>query len=151
MSGDYDEALRLARHAVTELPEDPAVHELLSLALFASKDYRGAASEAHAALALGPPIDWPALSRHYENAKTYADQLRALETYVQMNPRAAEGRFLLADHYMMTGNKDAAIRQLAETVAINPADKLAGNLMNQLNRSETANTARPSKSGSTLR
>ena len=56
-SGNYREALRLAGHAAVDSPQDPAVHELMSLALFASKDYRGAALEAHAALSLGPAID----------------------------------------------------------------------------------------------
>ena len=69
--GDYRQALRLAQHAAIDMPRDPAVHELMSLVLFALKDYRGAAIEAHAALALGPPIDWPTLYAYYGNADTY--------------------------------------------------------------------------------
>ena len=50
--GNYQNALRLAGHAAVEAPRNPEVHELASLALFALKDYRGAAMEAHAALRL---------------------------------------------------------------------------------------------------
>ena len=89
--GDYRQALRLAQHAAIDMPRDPAVHELMSLALFALKDYRGAAIEAHAALALGPPIDWPTLYTYYGNADTYTAQLRALEGFVRDNPKAAAG------------------------------------------------------------
>ena len=49
---NYRNALRLAGHAAVESPQNAKVHELISLALFASGDYRGAATEAHAALAL---------------------------------------------------------------------------------------------------
>ena len=131
--GDYRNALRLAGHSAVEMPRDAAVHELMSLALFALKDYRSAALEAHAALALGPPIDWPTLYAYYGNAETYTGQLRALETFVRDNPKKPEGHFLLGYQYTMMGSKDAAKRELAETVAITPADKLAEHLMKQLN------------------
>ncbi|MHB1034399.1 MAG: tetratricopeptide repeat protein [Pirellulales bacterium] len=130
--GDYRESLRLAGHAAVELPRDPAVHELLSLALFAQKDYRGAAMESHAALSLAPPIDWATLYQYYGNEETYAGQLRALENFVQENPKEAEGHFLLAYHYIMTDHKDAAKRELAAAVAITPADQLAERLIKQL-------------------
>ena len=132
LNGDYRGALRLANHAAVEMPQSPAVHELMSLSMFALKDYRGAAMEAHAALALGPPIDWATLYAYYGNADTYTEQLRALETFVQSNPKAPEGRFLLASHYLMTGNKDAAKKQLTELVALAPQDKLAEQLLKQL-------------------
>ena len=91
VNGNYREALRLAGHAGVETPRDAAVHELMSLSLFALKDYRGAALEAHAALSLGPPIDWPTLFAYYGNVETYTKQLRALETYVKDNPKSARG------------------------------------------------------------
>ena len=41
-----------------DAPRNAKVHELISLALFALGNYRPAASEAHAAMALGPIADW---------------------------------------------------------------------------------------------
>jgi tetratricopeptide (TPR) repeat protein len=133
-NGDYQGALRAAGHAAVEMPRDAAIHELMSLALFALKDYRGAAIEAHAALSLGPPIDWPTLYAYYGSADTYTNQLRALETFVRENPRKPEGQFLLGYHYIMTGNRDAAKKELAGVLAIPPADKLAESLMQQLDK-----------------
>ena len=129
--GDYRQALRLAQHAAIDMPRDPAVHELLSLALFALKDYRGAAIEAHAALALGPPIDWPTLYAYYGNADTYTAQLRALEGFVRDKPKAAEGHFLLGYHYIVIGSTDAAKQELAKAVAETPKDQLAERLLNR--------------------
>ena len=104
-SGQYQDALRLAGHAAVEAPRNPEVHELASLALFALKDYRGATMEAHAALTLGPPIDWPTLYSYYENVDTYTNQLRALEKFVHDNPKAPEGHFLLGYQFIMTGTR----------------------------------------------
>jgi hypothetical protein len=131
-NGDYRGALRLASHAAVDAPRDPAVHELISLALFALKDYRGAAIEAHAALSIGPPIDWPTLYSYYDNVDTYTSQLRALEAFVRANPKAAEGHFLLACHYIMTGSKDAAKTELSEVITLAPKDKLAEQILKQL-------------------
>jgi tetratricopeptide (TPR) repeat protein len=131
-NGDYRGALKLAQHAAVEDPRDPAVHELMSLALFALKDYRGAALEAHTALKLGPPIDWPTLYAYYGNADTYTSQLRALESFVRENPKTKEGHFLLAYQYIMMGSKDTAKTELAKNVEQNPTDDLADRLSAQL-------------------
>jgi hypothetical protein len=131
-SGNYKEALRLAGHAAVDSPRNPEVHELASLCLFALKDYRGAAMEAHAALALGPPIDWPTLYSYYENVDTYTNQLRALEKFVQDNPKAPEGHFLLGYQFVMMGHKDAAKKQLDQAVTLAPRDKLAQRIIKRL-------------------
>jgi hypothetical protein len=131
-SGNYKEALRLAGHAAVDSPRNPEVHELASLCLFALKDYRGAAMEAHAALAVGPPIDWPTLYSYYGNIDTYTNQLRALEKFVQDNPKAPEGHFLLGYQFVMLGHKDAAKKQLDQAVALTPRDKLAERMIKRL-------------------
>ena len=66
LQGDYRNALRLASHAGVEEPQNPKVHELISLALFALGDYGPAASEAHAAMALGTIADWKDLLGYYK-------------------------------------------------------------------------------------
>ena len=105
---------------------------MASLCLLAAKDYRGAAMEAHAALALGPPVDWPTLYSYYENVDTYTAQLRALEKFVRDNPKAPEGHFLLGYHFLMTRNKDAAKKELDQAIALAPQDKLAQEMLKRL-------------------
>jgi hypothetical protein len=131
-NGNYRETLRLAEHAAVDNPQDPAAHELISLALFALKDYRGAAMKAHAALSLGPAINWQTLFAYYGNAETYTTQLRALEGFVRDNPKTPEGHFLLGYHYIMIGHPDMAKKQLEAAVAITPTDKLAEQLLKQI-------------------
>ena len=44
----------------------------------------------------------------YPDVDTYTNQLRALEAYVRTNPSSSSGQFLLAYHYLVQGNNDAA-------------------------------------------
>lgn len=127
--GRYHDATRLATHAAVESPRNPKAHELMSLSMFAAGDWRGAAIEAHAAIALGPIADWATLFGYYGDQTKYTNQLRALEKYSHENPKAADARFLRAYHYLMSGHTDAAKEQLAEAVKLTPNDKLAAELL----------------------
>ena len=106
--GDYRNAARLAAHAAIDSPQDPKAHEIASLALFAAGQFRGAAMEAHAALAMAPASDWPTLYSYYGDLPTYQRQLRALETFIGKNPNSPDGHFLLGYHDLMMGHRDAA-------------------------------------------
>jgi hypothetical protein len=131
-SGDYSDALRLASHAAVESPKDAKAHELMSLAMFAFKDYRGANVEAHEALALGPPADWPTLYRYYEDLPTYSKQLDSLADYTRDHQDAMDARFVLAYHNLMMGHKDAAKTQLEAISAKMSKDRVAGQLLRDL-------------------
>ena len=130
--GEYGNALRLASHAGVEALQNAKVHELVSLALFASGEYLAAASRAHAALALGVPSDWNSLYSQYNDAEKYTGQLRKLEKTVNDDPKSAAGHFLLGYHYLMTGAKDSAKSEFAEAVKLTPDDKLAKHILKQL-------------------
>jgi len=131
-SGDYRNALRLANHAAIEAPQDPKVHELASLALFALGDYRGAAIEAHAAMVFGPVSDWATLSGHYGDPQAYTKQLRALEKYVGEHKSAADAHFLAAYHYLMLDARADAKDEMAQAAKLTPKDKLAAHVLQQL-------------------
>jgi hypothetical protein len=77
-------------------------------------------------------VPQPTLFTYYGNADAYTEQLRALETYVRDNPKAAEGHFLLAVHYIMTGSNDAARKELTAATALTPNDKLAEHMLKQI-------------------
>ena len=130
--GDYRGALRLAGHAAVESPQNAKVHELISLALFASGDYRAAATEAHAALAFGPPSDWAQLYAYYNDNDRYTAQFRTLEKTVADATKSPPGQFLLAYHYLMTGAKEEAKEHFSQAVKLTPNDKLAQHILKQL-------------------
>jgi len=140
--GNYRESLRLAGHAAIDMPRNARVHELMSLALFSLKDYRGAAMEAHAAVALGPISDWAQLYSYYGDLDAYTKPLDALVDYVRKNPASAEGRFLLAYHDLMMGHNPEGKVQLAQVIKLVPQDKVAEQLMLQLGGT-SATTAVP--------
>ena len=115
-----------------EAPGNSKVHELISLALFASGNYPAAASEAHAAMALGTIADWKDLSAYYSDANTYTTQLRALEKVVVANPDGAAAHFLLGYQYLMIDARDHAKKQFTDAVKLTPKDKLATHYLQQL-------------------
>jgi hypothetical protein len=131
VEGDYRDALRLAGHAGVEAPQNPKVHELASLALFALGNYTAAAGEAHAAMALGPIADWKDLYGYYNDANKYTTQLRALEKAAG-DPKSAAEHFLLGYHYLMTGARENAKDEFAHVVKLSPSDKLAAHCLQQL-------------------
>ncbi len=144
LQGDYRNTLRLAGHAGVEAPQNPRVHELISLALFALGNYEPAAGEAHAAMALGPIPAWKDLVGYYYDAEKqtaqlgalevqkYTTQLRALEKAVAGNPQSAAEHFLLGYHYLMINARDHAKTQFAAAVKLTPGDKLASHFLQEL-------------------
>ena len=130
--GSYRDALRLAGHSGLDSPQNPKVHELASLALFASGDYRGAATEAHAALAFGTPSEWADLYGYYNDIGKYTEQLRKLESTVSTTPNSAPAQFLLGYQYLMTGAKPEAKTHFALAAKLTPNDKLAQHILKQL-------------------
>ena len=144
-NGDYSDALRLASHAAVELPKDAKAHELMSLALFALKDYKGANIEAHAALSFGPASDWNTLYSYYNDLPTYTKQLEALVDYIHNNKDAMDARFVLSYQDIMMGHKDAAKSQLEDVVAKIPKDQVAVRLLKDLGGSTPAAIENPAQ------
>ena len=132
--GNYEEAARLLAHLAVEMPRDAKTHELMAVTMLAFAQYRGGAMEAHAALALGPAADWATLAGFYQNdVDVFTSQLRALEAYVpQSDPSSPDGRFLAGYAYLMMGFRQLARDQFAAVVKFVPQDKLAAQLIDQL-------------------
>ena len=138
--GSYADALRLANHAAIEMPQNAKPHELMSLAAFALKDYRGANLEAHAALSLGQAADWRTLYTYYGDLPTYTKQLDALVDYVREHKDAADARFVLAYHNLMMGHSEAAKEQFEKVLAKVPQDQLAAEQLKKLGGTPPAAT-----------
>ncbi len=130
--GNYRQAARMASHAAVELPRDPEVHQMVSLALFALGDYPGAAAAAAAALANGRPWRWADLRGQYGSVRTYESQLRKLEKQVREKPSDIAARFLLAYHYLVLGHAKAARDELQALTAQEPRHVLAQALLKWL-------------------
>jgi hypothetical protein len=128
-SGDYRGSLKQSAHAAIDNPQDPGVHLLLALSMFAQGNYDGAAMEAHAIAAMGKTPDWATLYGYYGNIKPFTDQLTALEKDVGKNPTSPTSRFLLGFLYLSEGHKDAAQTQLLKALTLETHDRVAANLL----------------------
>jgi tetratricopeptide (TPR) repeat protein len=129
---DYTSALNLADQALTQLPNDPTLHEFRAVVLFALQRYDDAAAALYAVLSVGPGWDWTTLIGLYPNVDVYTQQLRALEAYTSAHPQMAPPRFVLAYHYLTEGHVDAAVTQLQTVTHLQPKDTLSAKLLGQL-------------------
>lgn len=127
--GDYNSALTATNKALVALPQDPIIHEFRALVLFAQGKYAEAAAGLHSVLAVGPGWDWTTLSSLYPSVDVYTTQLRALEAAVKAQPDLLAQRFVLAYHYLTTGNKEAAANQLKQLYAKTPDDTVVKELL----------------------
>ncbi len=131
-SGDYQQTLSLINRILAASPNDPVVHQLRALLLFATTDYRQASAALYSVLSVGPPWDWTTMSGMYANTDTYAQQFHELESYAQQNPQAAYAHFLLGYHCMVCGYNDEAIAEFKQALQLEPSDHLAANLVTML-------------------
>jgi tetratricopeptide (TPR) repeat protein len=139
-AGNYQNAMRMAEHAIVDSPRDTEAHEVVSLAAFANKDYRTAATEARAVADLGGVPSWNQVYAIYHNVDAYTLQLRSLEDYVRAYPQSADGQFLLGIQYMTTGYASDAHDHLAKAAELTPKDKIVQNLI-EVAAGETQMTA----------
>jgi tetratricopeptide (TPR) repeat protein len=130
--GNYREAARLAQHWTVDAPQNAKAHELLSLALFAIGEYRGAAYEAHAALHFAPAADWPTLFRYYNDVERYDQQAETLAKYARENKDSADAQFLLGYHNLMMGHQEAARKNFTKALTLAPQDEVAREMVAEL-------------------
>jgi tetratricopeptide (TPR) repeat protein len=134
LAGDYQGALAKYDAAIPDLKDDPIVHELRALALFALGDYHEAAATLNALLAVAPGMDWQSMRNQYPDVATYTKQLRALEQFLRDHPDDAAARFVLGYHYLVTNFADAAAKQFEKVVELEPRDAVAKKLLDSLTK-----------------
>jgi tetratricopeptide (TPR) repeat protein len=142
-AGQYVPALSDFNAALKELPGDAVVHEVRSLALFANGDYKAAAAGLNSLLSSAPGMDWTTMSGLYGNPEDYTAQLRKLEQFCRSNPNDASANFVLAYHYLVVGEKDAAIDALRVVVKNQPKDITAKRMLDALAPTSEPATATP--------
>lgn len=138
--GDYSTALRECDQALQLLPGDTNLHEFRALCLFAQQKYQEAAGVLYAVLAAGPGWDWNTLSSFYTRADDYTKQLRALEAFVREHPQDASAHFVLAYHYLVLDQRQAALEQLRVVIKLQPKDKISAGLAEALQKDESTSS-----------
>lgn len=133
-ANDFDTALALINRAVKENPSDGVLHEFRALTQFAMKDYNGAAATIHSVLAVGPGWDWATMASLYADVDNYTMQLRSLERHTKDHADEAAPKFLLGYHYMTTGHPQAAAREFANVVKLEPKDRVAKEMLDLVDK-----------------
>jgi len=135
-NGEYEKSLDLLDRAIKANPSDTAAHELRALSLFALGRYEESAATLNALLAVAPGWNWETMSSLYPNVDTYTKQLRDLEAFTKEKPDNPAGRFVLGYHYLVAGHTNAAEKQFAKVVDLQPKDRVAKQLLAGLNKDE---------------
>jgi tetratricopeptide (TPR) repeat protein len=135
-AGNYQRALELIDQVVKETPNAPVAHEFRALCLFALKRFDEAATVAYAALSAGPCWNWSTLVGLYPDVDTYTNQLRALEAAVRSKRSSTPPRFLLAYHYLVQGNNEAAGTEFADVVKLEPKGPALGIVCDRVDQSQ---------------
>jgi TolA-binding protein len=145
-SGDYRGSLAKFDAALKKLPDDPVVHEVRALALFALGDYKQAAAALNSFLSSAPGMDWTTMSGLYGSVDEYQAQLNKLDDYTQAHPNDPASHFVLAYHALVLGDKDRAIKALEVVVKNQPKDTTAKRMLAALQppAASTAPAAAPS-------
>jgi tetratricopeptide (TPR) repeat protein len=131
-TGDVAGAQAKVDKAIGIFPQDRALHEFRALMLFAQGKYQEAASTLYAVLSAGPGWNWDTVRAFYPNVDTYTRQLRALEAYAKQKPKSADARFVLAYHYLVTAQPDAAVKLLEQVHSLLPDDQLSAQILTAL-------------------
>ncbi len=131
-AGNYQQALESFNAALTERPNDPVVHEVRALDLFALGDYQQAGAALDSLLSSAPGMDWTTMSSLYGNADDYTAQLRKLEQYCREHNNDAAAYFVLGYQYLTLGSKDDAIKALQVVVENQPKDVTAKRMLEAL-------------------
>lgn len=118
-AGNYPQALTKYEAALKLLPNDPVLHEVRALTLFALGKYKEAAAGLNSLLASSPGMDWTSMSSLYGNADDYTLQLRKLEAHIKADRTDAPAIFLLAYHYLVLGQQEEAVKRSARSSASN--------------------------------
>ena len=139
--GKYREALSKFNRALEKMPGDPVVHETRALTLFALGEYHQAAMSLNSLLSSSPGMDWTTVSQLYGSVDDYTKQLRSLESYCGEHANDAGAHFVLAYHYLVTGEQTAAVTALAVVVELQPKDATAKRMLDALRAAEQAMAA----------
>lgn len=142
-NGDYAGAQLETERANRLVPGNANVQEFCALCQFAQGKYEDAAATLNVVLAAGPGWNWDILSSFYTNAQTHAKQLRELEHYVGEHLKDPAGRFVLAYHYLVLDERDAAISQLQEVVKFRPKDQVSAGILKTLEKARQSKVKAP--------
>ena len=112
-------------------PRCPATRRAASCSRFACSRWptTPARREARAAVELEPQAGNTAWIRNHVKSKAYQARFQALEQFVRDNRQSADGHFLLGYHYLILGKRDLAKKHLKQSLALQPGDEIAEQLL----------------------
>lgn len=142
-ASSFQDALTELNLALKKIPGDPIVHEVRALTLFAIGDFKSAAANLNSLLASSPGMDWTTMSGLYGDSALYTDQLRKLEAFTKANSSDPASHFVLAYHYLVLDEDEAAIDALKVVLANQPKDVVAQRMLDAIVPPASASASAP--------
>ncbi|MFO0844095.1 MAG: hypothetical protein U0797_17125 [Gemmataceae bacterium] len=133
--GEYALAQGDAEKAIRLVPGDTTIHEVRALAQFAQKKYQDAAGTIYAVLSTAPGSSWETLGALYSDPAVYQKQLKALEDSIREGSSEPWRHFLLAYHYMVLNEREAALEEFREAAKRNDKDQVSPRMVALLEKS----------------
>jgi tetratricopeptide (TPR) repeat protein len=131
----YNDAARNVDHAIVEDNGNGRLYLFASQVLFALGDYQASAAALQRGVGLLDRDDWGYVVQNYAKfyrGSDYVTQMNKLVEFIDKNPDAAYAHFLRGYHYVYLNHTDAARKELAKAVKLEPRDKLAAELLKQV-------------------
>lgn len=123
--GEYTLAQGDAEKAIRLVPGDTTIHEVRALAQFAQKKYQDSAGTLYAVLSTAPGSSWDTIGALYPDPAAYQKQLKALEDSIREGANEPWRHFLLAYHYMVLDEREAALGEFRESARLNDKDQVS--------------------------
>ncbi len=142
--GDYQTALRQARHALIDRPQDGKLYLLTAQTLLALGDYRSSAAAIHQGVSLLDDKDWGYVVENYDRyyrGRRFVEQIKRLGEYLKANPEAAEVYFVRGYQFGFLGYRDVAVDDLSRAFELEPRDELAARLIERFGGRPKSNSA----------
>jgi tetratricopeptide (TPR) repeat protein len=137
-AGDYNGALQKFDLALRDVPNDPVIHEVRALTLFALGRYQEDGAALNALLATSPGMDWTTMSGLYGDPNAYTQQLRKLEDFCRANKTDAAALFALTYQYLVIGQQETAVNLLKHIVKLQPKDMVSQRMLAALEPEQPA-------------
>jgi tetratricopeptide (TPR) repeat protein len=131
-AGRYEQAQREIHHALVELPGDGRAMLFLAQTLFATEKYQQAIGATYQGMSLLDEKDWGFVAANYDKYygnDDYVAQTKKLGAYIKANPKAAYAYALRGYHWGYLGYPEAARKDLAKAVELEPRDEMAAKLL----------------------
>ena len=130
-NGEYDQATRLADHAIVEDSDSGFLRVYAAQCLLATGEFDASAAALNDGLQRLPQIEWGKEIKNFRDLykrNDYVTHIKQLEKFAAENPKSPIGNALCAYHFYYLGHSEAALRHWQAANEADPNNELVQRL-----------------------